>query len=333
MNHSVPQLRRHYDLAMLSLLLLHLFALFTSTFAFGTWKLRNAHGRAAYHVMLESMSDIPFQDRSTSTDAKHLNALFFEAAAASTQQSCTLLGIKSIGVDYGLVRTGMARTIGYEPQPITTIVVSSNPNNNATALEVAHQVVKYCASEQAKRIIVGLPLYKNGTEAPQSNLTREFALQLACVVMAQLGPHVPVYLWDERYTSKEAAARVRSTMSPHNNQQQRLHKQQLMLDADAACIILEHYYSENGKGAEQVIVPDDMKRVYLSAWKAQQEEEAMKKQAELDQRVSRTQRRQEAMERARKLEEELLTGKTLETNSNKKKKKKKRNPRGRWTVL
>lgn len=306
MNRFVPQLRGHYALAIL----LHLCALCTSASAFGTWRLRNAF---EHHHIMPAMSEIPFQDQST--DA--MNALVFEAAAASTQQSCTLLGIKSIGVDYGLVRTGVALTIGYEPQPITTIVVSDQ--NNAT--HVAHQIVTYSTSEQAKRIIVGLPLHKNGTEAPQSHLTRVFASQLACVVMARLGPHVPVYLWDERYTSKEAAARLRSRGGNFNTHD-RLHK---MLDADAACIILEHYYSENGKGAEQVLVPDDMKEVCLSAWKARKEEEAMQKQAELDQRISRTQRRQEAMERARKLEEEIAKDGVLETN--KKKKKKKRNSR------
>ena len=321
MNHSVPQLRGHYNLVIL--LFLHLLALFTLSSAFGTWKLRNhVHGR--YHLLLGGTSEIPFQDPSTA-DAK-MNALLFEAAAASTQQSCTLLGIKSIGVDYGLVRTGVARTVGYEPQAIATIVTC---NQNAT--QVAHEVVKYGASEQAKQIIVGLPLYKNGTEAPQSSLTRDFALQLACVVMARLGPDVPVFLWDERYTSKEAAARMRAASTrttPNSTPGRFLHK---LLDADAACIILEHYYSENGKGAEHVLVPDDVKQECLSVWKAHKEAEAMQKQAELDQRTSRTLRRQEAMERTRKWEEDTAKEGTLGTS--RKKKKKRRNPRGTWTIL
>jgi hypothetical protein len=104
-----------------------------------------------------------------------------------------------------------------------------------------------------------------------------------------------------------------------------------MLDADAACIILEHYYSENGEGAERVDVPEDVKKMCLTAWNAQKEEEAMQKQVQLDQRVSRTQRRQEAMERARKLEQEMQKDGAL--GSKKKKKKKKRKPRGTWTVM
>jgi putative Holliday junction resolvase len=248
------------------------------------------------------MSDLPFQDEQ-STEV--MNALV-EAAAASTQQSCALLGIKSIGVDYGLVRTGVALTIGYEPKPITIL-------SNLNATQVAHQVVKYCQSEQIKQIIVGLPLHKNGTEAFQSTLTREFASHLAAVAMARLGPNVPVYLWDERYTSKEAAARLRS-----RDPNQRLYK---MLDADAACIILEHYYSENGQGAERVDVPEHMKKICLGAWNAQKEEEAMQKQVQSDQRALRTQRRKEAMERARKVEEEMRKDGGLGSKKKKKKKK------------
>lgn len=250
------------------------------------------------------MWDLPFED----VQASEVTNALVEAAAASTQQSCTLLGIKSIGVDYGLVRTGVALTIGYEPKPITIL-------SDLNATQVAHQVVKYCQSEHIKQIIVGLPLHKNGTEAPQSTLTRDFASHLAAVAMARLGPNVAVYLWDERYTSREAAARVRS-----RDPNQRLYK---MLDADAACIILEHYYSENGQGAERVDVPEHTKKICLSAWNAQKEEEAMQKQVQSDQRSLRTQRRQEAMDRARKLEEEMQKDGAVGSQKRKKKKKKK----------
>jgi hypothetical protein len=36
------------------------------------------------------------------------------AAASLTQDSCRLLGVKSVGVDYGLSRTGIAVTVGFE---------------------------------------------------------------------------------------------------------------------------------------------------------------------------------------------------------------------------
>ncbi len=119
------------------------------------------------------------------------------------------------------------------------------------------QIIKYCTSERAQQVIVGLPLHKNGTEAIQSQRTRAFCTELACLVLAKLGPGIPIYLWDERFTSKEAAAR-RDTQSGNNHFR--------TLDAHAACIILETYYAENGKGAERVHVPEDMKQVCWQAW-------------------------------------------------------------------
>lgn len=101
------------------------------------------------------------------------------AAAAITQESCQLLGVKSLGVDYGLVRTGVAATVGYDPTPLKIL---SHLNNT----EVSKQVVEMCRVEQANQVIVGLPLHKNGTEANQTTITRAFAAELADHVIRNL---------------------------------------------------------------------------------------------------------------------------------------------------
>lgn len=230
---------------------------------------------------------------------------FLNAAAESTLQSCHLLGTRSIGVDYGLVRTGIAFTIGYNPQPL---VITSNLNTTQLCL----QIIKYCTSERAQQVIVGLPLHKNGTEAIQSQRTRAFCTELACLVLAKLGPGIPIYLWDERFTSKEAAAR-RDTQSGNNHFR--------TLDAHAACIILETYYAENGKGAERVHVPEDMKQVCWQAWNLQQEETRPRPTIDY---ISRRKQRQKAMERARKMEETLSLQGNQQGNKKKKKKKKRK---------
>mmetsp|Transcript_17301 Transcript_17301/g.26775 ORF Transcript_17301/g.26775 Transcript_17301/m.26775 type:complete len:333 (-) Transcript_17301:137-1135(-) len=238
------------------------------------------------------------------------------AAAAITQDSCELLGIKSIGVDYGLVRTGLALTVGYNPTPLTIL-------SNLNSTEVAQQVVKYSAAEQVKKIIVGLPLHKNGTEANQTTITRTFASELAYHALSKLGPNVPVLLFDERYTSKEAAARLHS-QNPNSNLQG-------MLDADAACIILENYYNDNGENAQPVIVPDEVRAECLSSWESIKANEDNRLQSIQNQRETNMNKRQEAMERARKLEAE---GKVLGTSNKKKKKKKKKKREKRvWTTL
>lgn len=234
-------------------------------------------------------------------------------ASASTLKSCKLIGTKSIGVDYGLARTGVAVSIGYEPQPITIL-------SKLNVTQTCSKILQYCKSENAHQIIVGLPLHKNGTEALQTTLTRNFAQTLACCALAQCGPDKSpsIYLWDERYTSKEAAARLLN-----KNAHQNLYKQ---LDADAACIILENYYDENGKGAQIVTVNENMKEICLQAWNIQQQEDEQRKlqEATMRKESSRGQRRQEAMERAHKLEESMARDGTLKPTTRKKKKKKRK---------
>lgn len=297
-------LRPHTHI-LLFIAVVSLIARKTTAFSFRT---AEPPSRSSTLFSSSEMAPASFQDQLSKSNV-NLDE-FIDAAAASTQQSCELLGTKSVGVDYGLVRTGVAQTIGYEPQPITIL-------SDLNATQVCQQIIQYCISEQAKQIIVGLPLHKNGTEAPQSSITREFASDLACLVLARLGPNIPVYLWDERYTSKEAAARVLN-----KNPNQNLYK---TLDADAACIILENYYLENGKGAERVQGPKDMQELCLGAWQLQQQEDVRRKLEESDQRsISRSERRQETMERARKMEETMARDGTLGSTRKKKKKKKRK---------
>jgi putative Holliday junction resolvase len=209
-----------------------------------------------------------------------------------------------VGVDYGLVRTGVAATVGYNPKPLEII---SDLNNT----EVCHRVVEICRSEQAQQVIVGLPLHKNGTEAEQTNLTRVFASELALKVLSALGPDVPVYMWDERYTSKEAAARAHS-----RDPNQVLYG---LLDAEAACIILENFYTDSGEGAERVQVSEEIVKHYQDVWEQAQQQEELLAQAALADRYSRLQWRKEAMERDRQQEAELaISGASTKTKKKKK---------------
>jgi putative transcription antitermination factor YqgF len=256
-----------------------------------------------------------------------------DAAAIFTQESCPLLGIKSLGVDYGLVRTGVAVTVGYNPQPLDVLVWDypkenekedmknqrqqqhqqqrqqryhddrrrrrSLLNNNrkidgedtprpGNTTQIAIQVVEIAKRELVAQIIVGLPLHKNGTEAEQTNHTRRFAAELSMHVLQVLGPHIPVYLFDERYTSKEAAARAHSR-DPHRN----LYG---TLDAEAACIILEQFYNDNGQGAERVVVEDEeLVQKFTLQWELRMQQEEGRLEKEERAREDRLKWRKEAM--------------------------------------
>ena len=205
-------------------------------------------------------------NRSRREDQKRYDAELEEAFAQQTRERNPLLGVKSIGVDYGLVRTGVAVTIGYNPEALDVIITdhpllkdyeveeqglseSEVEEEEERRLEiqrskVAEKVVELARRETVDRIVVGLPLHKNGTEAPQTALTRKFARDhLAILALRTLGPGVSVYMCDERYTSKEAAARIRSQTSQNGkNGNGDLYG---LLDAESAKIILEQYYDDD----------------------------------------------------------------------------------------
>jgi putative Holliday junction resolvase len=234
------------------------------------------------------------------------------AAAELTTDTSSLLGVKSIGVDYGLVRTGLAATCGYEPEPIAIV---SDLNNT----QLSQKIVKLAESEKASQIILGLPFHTNGTEAEQTIITREFARNLVCAVYAHFGPDkMPIYLWDERYTSKEAAARLRAANPRANTYKE--------LDAEAACIILEYYYEDNGIGAQRVELPDDknIMEALRQAWEMKKEEDRRRLKELREMRMNPHEPRKAMIERARLLDEKLARDNNRTSVKKKKKKKKKR---------
>jgi putative transcription antitermination factor YqgF len=295
---------------------------------------------------------------SFSTSDERLSRAIEDAAASFTQEACPLLGVKSVGVDYGLVRTGVAVTVGYNPKPLDILVWDPPKRDNdkdedddreddeddvedyrrfprygnnrrrrgkkfnntpdtlpGNTTQIALQVVEIAQRELADQIIVGLPLHKNGTEAEQSNHTRVFAAELSEHVLKSMGPNVPVYLWDERYSSKEAAARA------HSKDPNRFLYG--TLDAEAACIILEHYYSASGQGAEQVVVKDmELVQKYTNEWERRVRLEEERLRQEEMARNDRLRWRKEAM-----LRDQMAMQQQQQEdgeNPNKKKKKRKR---------
>ena len=213
-----------------------------------------------------------------------------------------------MGVDYGLVRTGLAVSRGYSSMPLLIL-----EGTNATT--VAASVVRSCRSEGVARVVVGLPLHKNGTIAEQTNLTLDFCQELARQVLIEFGPRVPVLLWDERYTSKEAAARQNAPRSTLQG----------MLDAEAAGIIIENFYAEDGEGAERVVLPDDVAIPCLEEYEKRTKAAQLAKKQSLQEWEEQRKEREQLMIDARREAEEhrRLQAEELGDTDGKKKKKKK----------
>jgi putative holliday junction resolvase len=88
---------------------------------------------------------------------------------------------------------------------------------------------------QPALIVVGLPYNVDGSDSTQTRAAREFATEIARRYRLQ------VALVDERYSSREAEARLKSARGS-GLRRRRVAKADI--DAAAACVILERWFTE-----------------------------------------------------------------------------------------
>ena len=125
-----------------------------------------------------------------------------------------------LAFDYGEKRIGVAlgNTVTRSAQALTTIA------NRSRAYRFS-SIAALIKEWQPQALIVGLPLHLDGTSQFLTQQARRFGSQLAGRF------NLPVSWIDERYSSVAAAT---------------LMGRLTLLDAQAACIILEQYFSETG---------------------------------------------------------------------------------------
>jgi len=193
----------------------------------------------------------------------------------------------------------------------------------------AEELVRTADTLGCRQAVVGLPLDKDGTETHQARVTRLFVAVLCSVERyfdngAAPGGR-PIFLWDERYSSREAEARIMAREKT-GGRFGRKDQRSMELDADSAAIILEHFYQEEGKGAEAVNVADELSEAVERARKDRMDGEeiirAAMAVARKDDPVQkdRDKTRREAMKRAAEMEKDM----GLEVGGGAKKKKKKK---------
>jgi putative transcription antitermination factor YqgF len=246
--------------------------------------------------------------------------------------------LRSLGIDYGLIRTGLAVTTGgYRPRPIgilsgytkqytlrnVTKIKEITGTENATVngidnTRLIEAIVSTAISEQVTNLVLGLPLHKNGSISEQSNITQQFGMELLEHLRKECGTTMNVTLWDERYTSKEAASRIVGEMMARNRDLGSIDLEGC-LDDEAACIILEHYYQVLGKDAHVLTLDDATEEECRRSYEekiAQREQERMQI---LEDREKMRNARREMIERDRLLMEKDGSG-----DGKKKKKRKKK---------
>ena len=147
------------------------------------------------------------------------------------------VGTRTLGVDFGLRRTGLALSSGFAPLPLRVVPCEGDSADGRA--DAAREVARAAAGEGAAQIVLGMPLNSTGGEGEQATVTREFAR-----VLAAAAAPLPVFLWDERFSTFEA--RGRAATATHG------------VDAVAAAVILEEFFDADcdARNCECVDAPE-----------------------------------------------------------------------------
>lgn len=96
--------------------------------------------------------------------------------------------MRSLGIDYGSVRTGLAIS--------DELGMIANPLETVESSKVIDRICAVVAEKNVKMIIVGMPRNMDGTYGPKCDETKLFIQKL------QEKCQVPIRTWDERLTTK-----------------------------------------------------------------------------------------------------------------------------------
>ena len=132
-----------------------------------------------------------------------------------------------MAVDYGPRRVGLAMTdgLGLAAHPVGTF----SPDEALARLRHLH------AMHGLSRIVIGWPLEPDSAEGPAVARVRPYLGRLRNAF-----PDVPVEPFDERDTSREAAAAMHTA-----GRWKAVRRDKGRLDAAAACVLLERFLEEN----------------------------------------------------------------------------------------
>jgi putative Holliday junction resolvase len=99
-----------------------------------------------------------------------------------------------LGLDLGSKRIGVAVSdeLGLTAQPVLTLLRRRNPREDVRSL------ARLARRFSVVAIVVGNPLHLSGEQSPRAESTQAFATELGELT------GLPIHLWDERLTTREA---------------------------------------------------------------------------------------------------------------------------------
>jgi putative Holliday junction resolvase len=145
---------------------------------------------------------------------------------AEQQPRC--LAPRFLALDLGAKRIGIAVSdeLGLTAQPVLTLQVHRNRRDDLRS--IARLARRFAVAG----IVVGSPLHLSGETSPRAIKTQEFAAELGALT------GLPIHLWDERLTSREAHEILYEAGHARKD-----HKQ--VVDQVAATLILQSFLDEN----------------------------------------------------------------------------------------
>jgi len=132
-----------------------------------------------------------------------------------------------LALDVGSKRIGVAVSdeLGLTAQPVLTLTRKRNPKDDLRSL------ARLCRRFGCAGIVVGNPLHLSGERSVQAEKIQAFAAELAEL------SGLPLHLWDERLTSREAHAILYAAGKSRQE-----HKP--LVDQVAAVLILQSFLDE-----------------------------------------------------------------------------------------
>jgi putative holliday junction resolvase len=143
-----------------------------------------------------------------------------------------------LALDVGAKRIGIAVSdeLGLTAQPVLTLQVHRNPRDDLRS--IARLARRFAVAG----IVVGNPLHLSGDLSPRALKTRQFAAELGELT------GLPIHLWDERLTSREAHQILYEAGRPIQD-----HKE--VIDQVAATLILQSFLDSLADS-----LPDDQRK-------------------------------------------------------------------------
>lgn len=128
-----------------------------------------------------------------------------------------------LALDVGMARIGVAVSDATE-----TLATPRGMIRRTSATRALDAIARAIAEARAELVVVGLPLSLDGSVGPQAQAVQAFTDRLRRCV------DTPIVLWDERYSTLEAADALRAAGV-------RPERARARLDAAAAAVILQNY--------------------------------------------------------------------------------------------